>query len=115
MKTQEEILICAVRYALGRQSYMVGVVAGYVTTSIKELSKECLKVIAKDIEEAIEECHAQGRTCGMKCDERTWQNLLELLNHTIYKGCNADKKNVKRANTGAILEKTNFRIEKNLN
>ena len=92
MKTQEEILICAVRYALGRQSYMVGVVAGYVTTSIKELSKECLKVIAKDIEEAIEECHAQGRTCGMKCDERTWQNLLELLNHTIYKGCNADKK-----------------------
>ena len=49
----ESILICAVRYALGRMSYIVGDVANYVFYKRKTLSKEC--------------------------DERTWKNLLNQL------------------------------------
>ena len=75
----EQILICAVRYALGRQSYIVGVVADYVAFKRKTLSKECKDIIIRDIKEEIEFYHRQGKTCGMECDERTWKNLSKLL------------------------------------
>lgn len=75
----EQILICAVCYALGRQSYIVDVVAEYVWFKRKTLSEDCINVIVRDIEEEIEFCHRRGTTCGMECDERTWKNLHELL------------------------------------
>lgn len=49
----ETIIICAVRYALGRMSYMVGEVCRYVTFKRNALS--------------------------MECDEKQWTRLLELL------------------------------------
>lgn len=79
MTTEEQILICAVRYALGRQSYIVGVVAEYVASKRNELSEHCLDILIRDIKEEIEMCHRIGKTCGDWFDERTWQNLLEVL------------------------------------
>ena len=79
MTDEELILICAVRYALGRMSYVVSVVCGYVAGKHRELSPECLNIIIRDIEEEIEMCHKIGRTCGMECDEREWLWLLETL------------------------------------
>lgn len=79
MKDNEIILVCAVRYALGRQSYIVGVVAGYVANKSEVLSEACKEIIIRDIREEIEMCHRVGRTCGMEMDERTWLNLLEFL------------------------------------
>ena len=75
----ESILICAVRYALGRMSYIVGEVAQYVFFKRKTLSKECIDIIIRDIEEEMERYHSVGQTLGMECDERTWKNLLEAL------------------------------------
>lgn len=75
----EQILICAVRYALGRQSYIVGFVAEYVTLKRKTLSHQCTDTIIQDIEEEFAFYHRQGRTCGMEYDERTWTNLLKVL------------------------------------
>ena len=72
MSHEEQILICAVRYALGRMSYIVGVVAEYVAVKQPELSKECIK-------EELERYHKCGHTLGMECDERTWVRLLERL------------------------------------
>lgn len=79
MTDEEQIIICAVRYALGRMSYMVSVVCGYVAGKHRELSPECIAIIVRDIEEDIELSHKMGRTCGMECDEREWLRLLELL------------------------------------
>lgn len=79
MTTEEQILICAVRYALGRQSYMVGVVADYVNSVKEKLSKNCRDILVRDITEAIDFYHEHDTTCGMECDERTWLNLLEAL------------------------------------
>jgi hypothetical protein len=79
LTNDEHILICAVRYALGRMSYMVSVVCGYVAIKHRELSQECIAIIVRDIEEEIEMCHKIGRTCGMECDEREWLRLLETL------------------------------------
>ena len=83
MSHEEQILICAVRYALGRQSYIVGVVAEYVALKRKELSKECIDLIIRDIQEEIEFYHRRGMTCGMDIDERTWLNLSEVLKEKI--------------------------------
>ena len=75
----ESILICAVRYALGRMSYIVGEVAQYVFCKRKTLSKECIDIIIRDIEEELKRYNAAGYKLGMDCDERTWKNLLEAL------------------------------------
>lgn len=79
MTIEEQILICAVRYALGRQSYIVGTVAEYVAVTRNKLSKECINIIIRDIEEEIEFYHRAGRTCGMECDEWEWKKLLKIL------------------------------------
>lgn len=79
MKVEEEILICAVRYALGRRSYIVGVVAEYVALKKKELSKYCVNILIRDIGEEIERYRLCGVTCGDECDDRTWRNLLKVL------------------------------------
>lgn len=79
MTHEEQILICAVRYALGRMSYIVNVVAEYVALKQPELSKECIKIIILDIEEELKRYHDVGQTLGMECDERTWLRLLETL------------------------------------
>ena len=79
MSSEEHILICAVRYALGRQSYIVSVVAEYVACKRKELSECCVNILIRDIEESIDLYHRNGLSCGMTCDERTWLNLLEVL------------------------------------
>ena len=75
----ETIIICAVRYALGRMSYIVGGVCQYVTFKRKTLSMECLEIIIRDIEEELERYHNAGQMLGMECDEKQWTRLLELL------------------------------------
>ena len=79
MSREEQILICAVRYALGRQSYIVGDVAEYVNSKKNELSEHCRHIIMRDIDEDIKRCHLANVTCGMEMDERTWLNLLDVL------------------------------------
>ena len=79
MTPEEQILICAVRYALGRMSYIITVVCDYVYFKRKTLSRECINIIIRDIEEEMERYHSSGELLGMECDERTWSRLLETL------------------------------------
>ena len=79
MSIEELILICAVRYALGRMSYIVNVVCEYVYFKRKTLSKQCINNIIRDIEEAFETYHNAGHLLGMECDERAWKGLLGAL------------------------------------
>ena len=79
MTSEEHIIICAVRYALGRMSYVVEVVCQYVALKKPVLSKNCIKCVIRDIEEELQRYHDLGKTLGMECDERSWLNLLEVL------------------------------------
>lgn len=79
MYKEEQILICAVRYALGRQSYIVGEICDYVYDKRKELSKECKDIIVKDILDVCELYRRAGSTLGTVCDERSWLELVERL------------------------------------
>lgn len=83
MSVDEQILICAVRYSLGRMSYIVNVVCQYVTYKRKNLSRECINIIIRDIEEEMERYHRAGERLGMECDERDWCELLDILKKEV--------------------------------
>lgn len=50
----ECVLTAAMRYSLGRQTYMPSVVVGYITPLISELSDKFLYVAMRDIDEQRE-------------------------------------------------------------
>ena len=50
-KDFETILLCAVRYAIGRKSYMPSLVIDYITPLLSHLSYNTLGLIANDITE----------------------------------------------------------------
>ena len=79
MTPEEQMLISAVRYALGRMSYIVGITCEFVATVRGKLSKQCIEIIIRDIEEEMKRYHDFGQLLGMECDERTWENLLKFL------------------------------------
>jgi hypothetical protein len=54
MKNDYEcILICAIRYALGRQTYMVEVVTNYIINEIPKLTNKCKDIMIRDIENPL--------------------------------------------------------------
>ena len=67
----EAVLNCAVRYCLGRMSYMPGLVTDWIMQHCRGiLTEKTLFVMKRDIDEAT----AAGRL-GMDCDVRTWQRF----------------------------------------
>lgn len=68
--------ICAVRYALGRQSYMPGLVQSYIMPMLPYLDKRTLSVMRRDIEEAA------MMPCGLgdeDIDRPGWMRFLEAV------------------------------------
>ena len=79
MTPEEQMLISAVRYALGRQSYIVGDTCRFVANIKDKLSQNCIAIIIRDIEEELERYHRSGFPLGMDCDEKNWVELLRIL------------------------------------
>lgn len=77
MTNYEQIIISAERYALGRMTYIVEITTNYISKEIRrgKLSKSCLKIIERDIEDA--------KTLGMEWDKQQWLKLLELIKEKI--------------------------------
>lgn len=67
----ELILGSAVRYALGRRTYIVSVVCNEVIANLKIISNNMLNVIIQD----IESCD----NLGDECDIESWTKLLKKL------------------------------------
>lgn len=74
MSDYETIILCAVRYALGRRTYIVSLVCEYVASQIHTLSADCLSLIIRDIEDQ------EPWGYGDECDKRDWMNLLRKIN-----------------------------------
>ena len=79
MSDYEQIVISAVRYALGRMTYIVETTANYVLNEIEydKLSDECLKIIKRDIEEELK----VGRM--FNSDRRQWVRLKTKIEEVI--------------------------------
>lgn len=77
MTDYEHIVISAVRYALGRMTYIVELTVDYILEEIEydKLSDSCLNVIRNDIKEA--------KNYGMECDKEQWLKLLKRIEEVI--------------------------------
>lgn len=71
MTSEEQIVLCALRYALGRRSYVVGDVCRYIM-SLGDLSNHFKEVAITDIDSC--------KDLGMDCDIKKWKDLKEFLN-----------------------------------
>ena len=77
MTNYEHILISAVRYALGKKTYMVELTVNYILEEIEydKLSDECLIIIRRDVKNAED--------YGMECDRKQWIKLLNRIEEVI--------------------------------
>lgn len=77
MSDYEQIVISAVRYAIGRMTYIVEITVNYIMQQIEDdkLSDRCLGLIRDDIKEA--------KYLGMQCDEVQWIKLLKRIEEVI--------------------------------
>lgn len=69
----EMLLISAVRYALGRRTYIVGVTVEEVLNSWPDLSDNTRSVILRDVRDA----HELGDDMGHPCDRAEWMRILK--------------------------------------
>lgn len=77
MSNYEHIVVSAVRYALGRMTYIVELTVDYVLNEIEndKLSDYCLSLIKKDIENT--------KNLGMECDKQKWMQLKNRIEEVI--------------------------------
>ena len=75
-KNFETILLCAVRYAIGRQTYMPSLVIDYITPLLPYLTYNTLRLIANEITEY--EGH-EGGLGDEKIDKPYWEQFLRKI------------------------------------
>lgn len=73
MTDYEQTLISALRYALGRRSYIVKVTTDYMAAEIPKLSEHCKSVMIESIEDQKKFGY------GDACDKEDWMSLLDKL------------------------------------
>jgi len=74
IKVNEEILLYAFRYALGRMTYSVRDVTKTINENFDSLSNRFKSTIKKEI---IQKKEVDG--LGMSCDQEEWLNILDVL------------------------------------
>lgn len=72
----ESMLESAVRYALGRATYIVRLTCGEVKSAWDGLTPRAQQVIERDVREALERVDFSGSTLGFDIDDREWRGLL---------------------------------------
>ena len=77
----QTILNCAVRYSLGRQTYMPHLVVNYIKPLLPYLDNRTLYVFKRDIEEAIDD----NRTGDPNIDKPIWVNFFTLVSEELSK------------------------------
>ena len=75
-KNFETILLCAIRYAIGRETYMPSLVIDYITPLLPYLSEDVLKLIADEI---IGHYTYEGALGDEKIDKPYWEQFLRKI------------------------------------
>lgn len=72
MTELEQVFVSAVRYGIGRRTYITGVIVDFMIG--QELGKQCKAIMIRDISEA--EIRDE---LGDDCDKKNWIKLLTHL------------------------------------
>ena len=75
-KNFETILLCAVRYAIGRKTYIPSRVIDYITPLLPYLSEDVLKLIVNEI---IERYTYEGALGDEMIDKPYWEQFLRKI------------------------------------
>ena len=75
-KNFETILLCAVRYAIGRQTYMPSMVIDYITPLLPYMSEDVLKLIVNEI---VQHYTYEGALGDEKIDKPYWIDFLRKI------------------------------------
>jgi hypothetical protein len=82
----EFIVIAAMRYAIGRRSYAVSLVAEYIKRQWEKLSDNCRFCLKRDLEYEIDSADRgikdgiyKEDPLGHHCDRRTWVDLNDWM------------------------------------
>lgn len=68
------LMLSAFDYAMGRSTYMPGIIAGILKTTAPWLTREQREYVTSTIRRRVSE-----HTAGMKCDEATWLDLADAV------------------------------------
>ena len=69
------IALCALRYCIGRRTYMPSLVVDWVKRHWAAFSENEKNVILRDLQREVD----SGRDLGDSCDIRTWTNFLSWI------------------------------------
>ena len=75
------VLICAVRYCLGRQTYMPGLIIGYITPLLPRISDNTLRCMESDLSKP----DLYGGFGNKKIDEPIWIKFRSNVQEEIQK------------------------------
>ena len=75
------VLICAVRYSIGRRTYMPGLVTDWAMANLAgKIPRNTCEIIRRDIQEQREMGQrANFDALGDPCDVRTWEKFEQWL------------------------------------
>ena len=81
------VAICAVRYALGRRTYMPGLVTEWIKANFtRKIPKGTCEIMLRDIQEQREMGErANYESLGDPCDVRTWEKFEAWLYEELKK------------------------------
>jgi len=73
------IVICAMRYAIGRKSYAPGLISQYIKRYWNLLDDNTRRVLKRDLAEELNSARALGVEVGRECDHQLWIKLLAWM------------------------------------
>ena len=73
---EQFVVIAAFRYALGRRSYAVSLIAHWLIKNWNEIHINDQNIIIKEIQEALD-----GDCAGMEMDKQEWRYVLQHAEH----------------------------------
>lgn len=75
----ELMLNCAMRYCLGRRTYIVSAFCHYVTPLLKQLSYKTKFVMKEDLDSFKRDVDNGLYSWGDECDKNEWDNFRKKL------------------------------------
>jgi hypothetical protein len=77
--TQDILLFCAFRYALGRQTYVVSTIADIIRANWDHMPQSRRNMFRKEIEEAIE----KGYAGSVNIDVPEWLSVIHMVDGEV--------------------------------
>lgn len=76
---QDFVAVSAVRYALGRRTYVVGETCAWLMRHWRGIDTRAQDIIVCDLDEALALDESGDQKIGMECDRHEWKKLRAFI------------------------------------